>query len=330
MASKIHFISHLEKTFVAANVGDWVCSPYTYYPDFFSRYTCVFHSHWNIVWQEIDRGDVVILGGGGQLDNSDELNEQINRVLRNCENVIIWGSGTHRYSRGNMFEMKQAELPIQYEKLKLVGVRDYQHPSGLPYLPCASCMHPAFTRVLNTPINVERKIGAIRSALEDSFAVSGTPSFMDNSQPLEKILRYVRESEIILVSSYHGAFWSQLCGRKVVLPESRLCVDKYKYFRHKPAFFAGSTYDEQQLTDLVAPFQIAGDFLAECQSLTNQFFDKVKALIQDVLEEPSPSEVQTLQILAKRNAQLEFSIVDMWDFIMKLNHRLSQIENSIN
>lgn len=329
MASKIHFISHIEKTYEAVNLGDWICSPYTYYSTYFSEYTCVFHSHWSILWHEIDKGDVVILGGGGQLDNSDALNNQINRILRNCDNVVIWGSGTHRYAPGNIFNKNTAEVPILYDKAKLIGVRDYDHPSGLPYLPCVSCMHPAFMQGTAQPIKIRRKIGTIRSALETSFAVSGLPSFVDNSQPLEKIIEYVLESEIILVSSYHGAFWSQLLGKRVVLPESRLCVDKYKYFKNKPAFYPGSDYDEAALISHTDNSVSSSGFLDECRQMSNSFFSKVADLIQATLVKPDQSDIQTVPILAKRNAQLEFSLREAWSFVKQMNHRLSKLEKGM-
>lgn len=338
MANKIHFISHVEKSYEAVNLGDWICSPYSYFPSFFSQYTCVFHSHWNILWHEIDKGDVVILGGGGQLDNSDALNEQINRLIRNCDNVVIWGSGTHRYAPGNIFNKKTAEVPIQYEKAKLVGVRDYNHPSGLPYVPCVSCMHPAFTEALGQSTysgggadhkrRVRRKVGTIRSALEASFAVNSLPSYVDNSQPLQKILQYALESEIILVSSYHGAYWSHLLGLKAILPETRLGVDKYKYFKNQTAFYKGSVFDEDAMMALANEIEAPVDFLNESRTLSNEFFEKVKSLIKTVLIETDPSDIQTLQIMAKRNAQLEFTLKETWGFIKHMNHRLSKIEQA--
>jgi hypothetical protein len=318
MASKIHFVSHVEKSYASVNVGDWVCSPYSYFSSFFSQYTCIFHSQWSILWHEIDKDDVVILGGGGQLDNSNELNEQINKLFRNCNNVIIWGSGTHRYMPGNSFDMKTAELAITYDKAKLVGVRDYNHPSGLPYLPCVSCMHPAFNEVVSNKPPVIRKIGVIRSALEGSFAVSGFPSSIDNSQPLYKILIYALESEAILVSSYHGAYWSQLLGLNTILPESRLEIDKYRYFKHQPLFYGQPIFDESVLSSLAESIKAPNGFLEESVILSHQFFEKVKKLIESALIKPAQSEIQTVQIMSKRNAQLEFTLNETWEFIKDL------------
>ena len=82
---KIHFVHHLEKLYAPANLGDWISSPYYYFIEFFSRYTCVLHSDWALLWHEIERDDIVIFGGGGLLDNSDELNIVLNKLI---ENVI--------------------------------------------------------------------------------------------------------------------------------------------------------------------------------------------------------------------------------------------------
>ena len=91
---KIHFVHHLEKLYAAPNLGDWIASPYYYFTDFFSRYTCVLHSDWSVLWHEIERDDIVIFGGGGLLDNSDALNVVLNRLIDKCDNVIVWGAGT--------------------------------------------------------------------------------------------------------------------------------------------------------------------------------------------------------------------------------------------
>ena len=118
---------------VPANLGDWICSPYYYFVEYFSKFTCMLHSDWAVLWHEIEKDDIVIFGGGGLLDNSDELNRVLNRILDRCENVIIWGPGTHRYAEDNIFGQQTASVTINYEKAALIGVRDYMHPSNLPF-----------------------------------------------------------------------------------------------------------------------------------------------------------------------------------------------------
>lgn len=308
---------------VPANLGDWISSPYYYFTEFFSNFTCVLHSDWAILWHEIEKEDVVIFGGGGLLDNSDELNKVLNKLLERCNNVVIWGAGTHRYNEGNIFGRKTSSIPIAFERAALVGIRDYNHPSNLPFVPCASCLHPAFS-VDSDSIEIKREVGTIKSALERSFAVSGSPSFVTNADPIGSVVEYILSSRVILVSSYHGAFWSLLLGRKVILPASRLGVDKYKYFRYPVGFYDGIKFDEKELLRIASDIPDHPDFLSESRSLNYEFFEKVKSLIQDKVSALPVSE--TVQILAKRTAQLEFTLIDLWNEFRRVHGRLAELE----
>lgn len=321
---KIHFVHHLEKTNVPANVGDWICCPYYYFTNYFSQYTCVVHSDWAVLWHEIERHDIVIFGGGGLLDNSDELNRVLNRLLTVCDNVIIWGAGTHKYTDKNIFNKRTATEPIKYERAALVGVRDYQHPSELPYLPCVSCMNPAFS--LPKDRKPVRNVGVIKSALEATFAVKDIPSFVTNAQPIGSIAQYILASKVILVSSYHGAFWTMLLGRKAVLPASRLGVDKYKYFRHPVGFFADGAFNEAEILKIADGLPDIPDFLGESRRLTLEFFEKCKAYIEERLQPAAQNE--TVQIVAKRNAQLEFTIIELSNDVRRMNSRIAALEKA--
>jgi hypothetical protein len=324
-AGKIHFVHHLEKRHVPANLGDWICCPYYYYPEYFSQYNCVLHSDWAVLWHEIERHDIVIFGGGGLLDNSDELNRVLNRLIEKCDNVIIWGAGTHKYNENNIFGKKTASEIIMYERAAIVGVRDYQHPSGLRYLPCVSCLNPAFS-VEQESVSITRNIGTIKSALETNFAVDGLESFVTNAEPIGTVVNYILSSKVILVSSYHGAFWSMLMGKKAILPSTRLGVDKYKYFRHPVGFYDGSKLDEAEIFAIANQLPEIPNFLEESRQLTQDFFTECKAYIEERVQPANENE--TLQIVSKRNAQLEFTIADMWNEIRRLNGRISSLERA--
>ncbi len=322
---KIHFVHHLEKKYSPANLGDWISSPYYYFTGFFSRYTCVLHSDWAVLWHEIEKDDVVIFGGGGLLDNSDQLNKVINRLLEKCNNVIIWGAGTHKYNENNIFGRNSATTKIHFERAALSGIRDHEHPYNLPFVPCASCLHPAFNAD-KTGVEIKREVGTIKSALEGSFAVSNLPSFVTNAEPIGAIVDYILSSNVILVSSYHGAYWSMLLGRKVILPVSRLGVDKYKYFKYPVGLYEGSKYDERELLRIASEIPELPDFLTEARALNVEFFQNVRRYIEDRI--PTPSETETVQILSKRNAQLEFTIIEMWNEIRRMNGRLTEMEKA--
>ncbi|WGV17380.1 hypothetical protein [Fuscovulum ytuae] len=321
-AGKIHFVHHLEKRYVAANLGDWICCPYYYFPDYFAQYTCILHSDWAVLWHEIERDDIVIFGGGGLLDNSDELNRVLNRLINCCDNVIIWGAGTHKYNKDNIFGKKTATEEIHYDRAAIVGVRDYMHPSGLPYLPCVSCLNPAFLTPQDS-VPIKRTIGTIKSALETNFAVEGLPSFVTNAQPIGKVAKYILSSQVILVSSYHGAYWAMLLGKKAVLPSTRLGVDKYRYFRHPVGFYDGNSFNEDELLSIASNLPEIPSFLEESRKLNHDFFEKTRIYIEARIEPSMPNE--TIQNMAKRIAQLDFTIVDMWNEIRRLNGKVAQL-----
>jgi hypothetical protein len=102
------------------------------------------HSHWALLWHEIDRDDVVILGGGGMLDNSDALNVVIIEIQSKCDDAIIWGGWKHKYCEDNAFNMKPTTTPIDFQRVALGGIRDNNHPYGMQFLPCTSNMHQVF------------------------------------------------------------------------------------------------------------------------------------------------------------------------------------------
>lgn len=330
-SAKIHFVHQFEKSYVSANLGDWVSSPYYYFQEFFSEYTCVLHSVWAVHWQEIERYDVVIVGGGGLLDNSDALNEVINKIINKCENVIVWGAGSHKYTGDNSFGLPTSVVPINFNGLSLCGIRDYQHPYSfpplsLPFLPCASCLHPAFN-VNKNNFQIKNKIGTITHGLDSAFPVNGVPSSVSNSDPMSTIVEYILSSEVMLVSSYHGAYWSMLLGRKVILHKSRLCIEKYRYFKYPTAVYDGNEFDEAVLLNLAEQVPSVPDFLSEARSLNFDFFEKVKNYIHDLDFKSNFAQIGTTQILSKRTAQLEFTIQELFNIIKNLDHRIGGLES---
>jgi hypothetical protein len=322
--SKIHFIHHFEKSYSPPNVGDWITSPYYYFINFFSKYICVLHSIWAIQWHEIEKGDVVIFGGGGLLDNSNELNNVINILFEKCNTVILWGVGTHKYNENNIFGINSTTVQLNLDKAVLCGIRDFNHPNGFSFVPCASCLHPAFN-VKSEGSNFLRQIGVIKSALENSFAISNLPSFLTNAYPIGSIVEYINGSKLMLVSSYHAAYWSMLLGKKVILPISRLGVDKYKFFKYPVAFYDGDVFDENQILKLTEELPELPDFLNEARQLNLNFFEQVKTIIEERIS--TSSEFESTVIISKRNAQLEFTLLEVWNYVKILEDRIMKLEN---
>lgn len=100
---KIHFVNRIDKD----NLGDWLCSPLNYYYEYFSKFNIVRHDIDFIDWHEIKRDDIVIIGGSGMFNVTISFNENINKLLNRCDNVIAWSVGfnTHdkQWFQGNEF-----------------------------------------------------------------------------------------------------------------------------------------------------------------------------------------------------------------------------------
>ena len=319
---KLHFIHQLEKSYVPPNQGDWIASPYYYFAGEFSRFTCVLHSAWSILWHEIDTEDVVIFGGGGLIDNSNALNDILNRLFLECDNVVIWGAGTHKYSNefidscddSNIHNIESATIPINFDKAALIGVRDYMHPYGLPFLPCASCLHPAFESAAIFG-EIKREVGVISHGLDRFFEISDYPyALVSNTDPMSSIVKYICESNVLLVSTYHGAFWSMLLGKKVVILESRRGIEKYRYFRFPVGFYKDTnSYDEKKILDIASELPEPKGFLADARKLNLDFFVKVNELLEKQLEyhDDGGGNIGTILNLSRRIAQLEFTLRDL-------------------
>lgn len=323
---KIHFVCHIESIFGPPNVGDWLSSPFNYFSEFFSRYTCIHHSQWAILWHEIDRQDVVIIGGGGMLDNDDQLNNIINRLVRDCDNVILWGVGTHKFSPNNSFGNPTTQLDLNLDRAKLIGVRDYHDDGIYRYLPCASCMHNAFS-IDKELFSSYRKVGSITSARESKPFLSNIADFVSNSDRITLIVAYILTSDIIITSSYHGAYWSQLLGKKVVIPSERLEVAKYRHLRYPVGVYSGNSLSVETILEVAEAVPPVPDtFLAEARSLNQEFMHDVRKMIANI--SGPQSAVSTSEILAKRISGLEFSLLEAHGLILDLNDKLDRLSNS--
>ena len=261
---KIHFINAI----VDLNVGDSVCTPLLYCYDFFKDYNVIRHDMFHINWIEISAHDVVIVGGTGMLYVCELFNENFNRLLDICPTVIAWSVGfnTHHHS--------QIHTQIDTNRFKLIGIRDYAHPSGLEYLPCVSSK----AIELDKNIELRRKIGIIDHKY---FPVSQNipGERIDNGANFQTLTDFIATSEIIVSSSYHCVFWATLMGKKVI------CADafstKFDFFKHKPVFYSGDMKHD------IAQTKAFPNALQEARNLNADFFEKVKNVVQTVIPNPN-------------------------------------------
>ena len=96
-AEKIHFVHHLKKRHVPANLGDWSCCPrLTISLTILHSLPASFMSDWGYPLARIERMNCKFLGAAVYLTTRDELNRVLNRLLEKCgqRNHLGWSVHT--------------------------------------------------------------------------------------------------------------------------------------------------------------------------------------------------------------------------------------------
>lgn len=199
---------------MADNIGDLMCGPGQY------------------LWPRINRDrpfvpvretvSNVIIGGG-------QLFSQLSMVLSSIYDlnpharVIAWGVG----------------LPLAGTRDKLVrevtrdfalfGTRNYDRREQLSFVPCASCLSPLFDQVVQPQHEVvfylHRRKGEHVDIPKDA------PILTNSMRAPQEAINFIASGETVVTSSYHGVYWAQLLGRRVIcLPYN----DKFETFQHRP------------------------------------------------------------------------------------------------
>ena len=255
------------------NVGDFYSTPLKYYN--FKKYN-IEHVHY---MDMVKRGrtiknSLVVIGGGGLLfGDSDWLRKPILDIIKNNK-VIFWGVGhqTHGEPWG---EMSQSILDIlDHPNVLLKGVRDiwYQLGLGDSYTPCVSCKHSLFDQFST----IEGKgIGCFEHT-EYKIPLPNLEK-IDNSSSLEKTIEFLASKEVILTNSYHGVYWSQLLGKKVLYFGPKNVNSKFIGLKYR----VNNCNEENYLNKIKQSSRIDG-FLEESRNINNEFYSKVIKIIDTV------------------------------------------------
>jgi hypothetical protein len=235
------------------NLGDMASSPCQYFDlGRVERADCM-----NWPWPQ---ADCYIVGGGGLLGQGWEGDL---KALTESAKTIFWGVGS------NIHETTEPAWPEFIKGSPLAGVRDHGNP--FDYVPCPSCMHPAF--------GIFRHIAPQRDYLiyehhGARLSISG-PARICNRQPISffgDVIALMAQSRCIISNSYHGLYWAMLLGRKAV------CVSpmssRFYGFKYPPQFATAEDWKEKAEAAQVYP-----DYLEECRAENVKFYSKAKELI---------------------------------------------------
>ncbi|MBW4556166.1 MAG: polysaccharide pyruvyl transferase family protein [Trichormus sp. ATA11-4-KO1] len=207
------------------NIGDLFSAPTKYFA--FPGYTVEQADIRTINIDDI-RSKHIIVGGGGLL-YSPFLHAFSQLIESKADTKLIaWGIGQQIY--GSSFapqKLQDFDYSQYLHNFDLVGIRDFNYSSH--WVPCASCMHPAFDK--------KREIKhefVVFSHKKFQIKIGNFPQLTNNNQDIEEILDFLGSGETILTSSYHGAYWGTLLGRKVLsFPFS----SKFWTLKHTPGIF---------------------------------------------------------------------------------------------
>lgn len=206
----------------STNIGDLLSSPLRHFQ--FPGYDCQ-----TLDIREVNDTNVVnshiIIGGGGLLFK--RFLPHIQAIHRaKTGKIIFWGVGQQRYSR-NLQKTQTFDYTPFLSAADLSGIRD----DGMkyPWVPCVSCMHSAFDK----PRSPQHEI-VVFSHKKFQIHFPGLPHLTNSTDNFESVLDFLGSGETILTSSFHGAYWGTLLGRKVLaFPFS----SKFTTLRHKPATY---------------------------------------------------------------------------------------------
>lgn len=184
---------------------------------------------------------------------------------------IVWGAG---HNTAMTKRPRALEWPGYLSSFDLVGLRDADSPYD--YVPCASCLHPAFEKtyeIKNDIIIFEHKKQLIKSADFGKHAIS---RFINSGNNIEQTIEILGSANIIITNSYHGAYWGYLLGKKVIVVEPW----SSKFFQLKP--FPQIIYKIDRLNDLdqiIDSTKVHDGYLEECKIINNEFAKQVKEML---------------------------------------------------
>ncbi len=199
----------------ADNVGDQMCGPAQYL--------------WPTKFQNIPLGsrpshhvDAVVIGGGQIFSQMSEALASIYDHNPRAK-AVAWGVGLPPLGRRNQLVTELAECFAAF------GTRNYDRREQFSFVPCASCLSPLFDRVGPATHDVVAYVHRKKRGPEE--LPPDIPIMTNSMRPLREVIEFIASGDTVVTSSYHGVYWAQLLGRKVIcLPYN----DKFETFQHSP------------------------------------------------------------------------------------------------
>ncbi|MGE5384972.1 MAG: hypothetical protein ACM3SV_03690 [Betaproteobacteria bacterium] len=214
-------------------------------------------------------GDKTLVVGGGGL-GTHFFAPHLDRITRQPHErkLIAWGVGVD-----NVVDMsgKVLDPTAQYDlygnwfdAFDEVGIRVWGNHPRYKWIPCSSCLHPAFFKFRD--IKPTQFLGVYNHKRLPLVNPGETDfSLLDNAgDNIVEKLEFLSRHEYILTNTYHGVYWATLLNRKAICVPFKSGLFSFK---HKPAYSTGSLNDE-----LFHQAQSYPDSLEECRTANIDFY----------------------------------------------------------
>jgi len=206
--------------------------------------------------------DIVIVGGGGL--GTGFFRKHLDSLKRKDRpyKLIAWGVGVDNISDITKILDPQKEYELfgdWFDGFDEVGTRCFSEEQKYRWVPCTSCLHPAF-------FEYRDKVPSKSTGIYEHKRVplGGT---MDNSgDSLEEKLEFLSDHEIIITNTYHGVYWATLLNRKVVCIPFKSGLFSFK---HPPVY--SDTIEVSD--DILHDAKSYPDSLEECCMANVEFYN---------------------------------------------------------
>lgn len=185
----------------AANIGDFSCSPALYFN--LPVIDVIDIDDKRSIDNYLRKRMNFIIGGGGLLYSPKWINN-MEEIVNNAPNTFIWAIGKNAHG-----EDREYKYPEFLSKARLVGLRD-RDQTEYPWLPCVSCMSDVFD-VIEKPIQPTIVYSHHNAKIEQNSKTN------KEFQTMKDAVDYLSLGEKVITNSYHGAFWSILLEKEVII-----------------------------------------------------------------------------------------------------------------
>lgn len=268
----IYFLHHFDRV----NQGDVLSGPYHYFD---------FPECRRISWDNdilkpseiaLTKSDAVVIGGGIYFTPN---KPRLTKLVKSAGLFIGWGLGLDERAEPEEF-IKQCDL---------LGTRERKSSlidnTKVFYVPCASCMHEVFDRVLEKMAGsaTASEVGKVALHVNGGFnckellralSVKDLPTTR-TVDPFEKIIANLAGADCVVTNSYHGAYWGALLGKRVVCIKTG--VPKWEGLSDDIVFAEMNGLDAA----IASARPVSPEYLKESRALNQQFHARVVAMMQD-------------------------------------------------